>query len=453
VPSRLAALARHPLSLAGVVVTTLAGAVFVALAIAVFAGLLRNPYSGLVVFIALPAVFVAGLAMIALGARLERRRAAARPEGAPEWPVLDFGRRSVRRTMAAIVVLSAVNIAILLVAGYGALHWMESPQFCGQVCHTPMHPQFTAWSASSHAEVACVSCHIGEGPDAFVHAKLAGVRQLWHVATDSYPRPVPAVAPGLPAAGETCATCHAVSRNRGIVVRTLREYADDEGNTETKTTLHMMVGGPGQPTQAGRAIHWHADPRVRVEYVASDADRQTIPYVRATDRSGTTREYVAEGTEAAGYAASDRRVMDCADCHNAVGHPIAPAAERAVNAALGDGRIDRSLPFIRREAVRTLTAEYPTQAAAEDAIARELRGFYKTSGTAVDEAALGRAVDALRAIYRHNVFPAMKVTWGTYPMNLGHMTSTGCFRCHDGRRSADGREVSADCEFCHVQVE
>lgn len=452
-PSRLAALARHPLSLAGVVLTTLAGAVFVALAIAVFAGLLRNPYSGLVVFVALPAILVVGLAMIALGARLERRRAAARPEGAPEWPVIDLGRRSVRRTVGAILVLSAVNVAILLVAGYGALHWMESPQFCGQVCHTPMHPQFTAWTASPHAEVACVSCHIGEGPDALVHAKLAGVRQLWHVATDSYPRPVPAVAPGLPAAGETCATCHDADRNRGVLVRTLREFAEDEANTETKTTLHMMVGGPGQPTPSGRAIHWHADPRVRVEYVASDADRQTIPYVRVTDRSGTTREYVAEGASADSYTASPRRVMDCADCHNAVGHPIAPTVERAVNAALADGRLDRALPFIRREAVRALGAEYPTQAAAEDAIARELRGFYASGGGSVDDAALARAVDALRAVYRHNVFPAMKVTWGTYPVNLGHMTSNGCFRCHDGRSSSDGREISADCEFCHVQVE
>ena len=157
--------------------------------------------------------------------------------------------------------------------------------------------------------------------------------------------------------------------------------------------------------------------------------------------------------EAASFTASERRVMDCADCHNAVGHPIAPTVEKAVNAAIADGRVDRTIPFIRREAVRTLSTEYASQAAAEDAIARELRRFYTSNGTAVDDAALVRAVDALRAVYRHNVFPAMKVTWGTYPVNIGHMTSNGCFRCHDGRKSAEGREISADCEFCHVQVE
>lgn len=450
-PSRLAALSRHPLAIVGVLLTTIAAAVFLALAAAMAADLLRNPYAGLVVFVALPAAFVLGLLMIAVGAWLERRReASGRARG---WPVLDFARPGLRRTALALVALTGANIAILLLAGYGALHWMESPQFCGQVCHTPMHPQYTAWSASSHAEIACVSCHIGEGAQSFVHAKLAGVRQLWHVANDSFPRPIPAVAPGLPAARETCATCHSATRNRGIVTRTLREFAEDETSTETKTTLQLQVGGPDAKTPSGRAIHWHADPRVRVEYVASDDQRQTIPYVRVTDRTGATREFVAEGSTATQFAAAERRVMDCADCHNAVGHPFAPTVQRAVDAAIASGHVDRALPFVRREAVRTLSAEHPTVDAAEAAIERELRAFYQADGQSADAATLERAVRALRAVYRHNVFPAMKVTWGTYPDNLGHVTSNGCFRCHDGRTSSDGGELSADCEFCHVQVE
>ena len=48
----------------------------------------------------------------------------------------------------------------------------------------------------------------------------------------------------------------------------------------------------------------------------------------------------------------------------------------------------------------------------------------------------------------------MKVTFGVYPDNLGHMTSNGCFRCHDGSHMAsDGTSISADCEYCHIQVE
>ena len=56
----------------------------------------------------------------------------------------------------------------------------------------------------------------------------------------------------------------------------------------------------------------------------------------------------------------------------------------------------------------------------------------------------------MQRIYAHNVFPAMKLTWGTHPNHLGHTDSPGCFRCHDEEhKSQDGRAISQDCETCH----
>ena len=55
--------------------------------------------------------------------------------------------------------------------------------------------------------------------------------------------------------------------------------------------------------------------------------------------------------------------MDCIDCHNAVAHRISPTAERAVDEAIAAGRINRALPFVRREGVRLLKGEYPDQEA------------------------------------------------------------------------------------------
>ena len=55
------------------------------------------------------------------------------------------------------------------------------------------------------------------------------------------------------------------------------------------------------------------------------------------------------------------------------------------------------------------------------------------------------AAKTLVAIYQRNVFPEMKVTWGTYPNGMGHSApghnpSPGCFRCHDGNHtSKDGK--------------
>jgi len=112
------------------------------------------------------------------------------------------------------------------------------------------------------------------------------------------------------------------------------------------------------------------------------------------------------------------------------------------------------LPFARREGVKLLKASYPSEDEALQAIDRNLRAFYASQGSAVDQGALAKTIDALQSAYRHNLFPDMKVTWGTYPDNTGHTVSQGCFRCHDGSHTAkDGTTISADCELCHKMVD
>ena len=446
------ALVRHPLAIAGALVTTVSAVVFIALFVAMLAGLFHNPYAGLVVFVAIPACFAAGLVLIPVGMRIQQRRLARDPTARAEWPILDFGRASVRRTGLMIAALTALNIVILLVAGYGSLHWMESPAFCGQVCHAPMHPQFTAWQQASHGRVACVECHIGEGGAALLHAKLSGVRQLVHVATNSYPRPIPPGAQMPPGAqAQTCVGCHQPGRASGDHIRVIREYADDEQNSETLTVLQMHLG---VSSSSKHAIHWHADPAVRVVYVSTDAERQTIPYVRVTDAKGSVKEFrTADATDQT-IGGGSRRTMDCVDCHNVVGHPISPTAERAVDRAIAAALVSRDLPYVRREGTRLLKESYSDQDAGVRAIEHGLRRFYESQEGRGDEQALARTVAAFQDLYRRNVFPAMKVTWGAYPDNSGHVTSNGCFRCHDGEHKArDGSTISADCEYCHTQIE
>jgi hypothetical protein len=447
-------LLRHPLALVGAAVASAAALVFIALLIAALAGLFDNPYAGLVIFVAIPALFIVGLLLIPLGMHLQRRKVRRDPSAAVEdWPVLDFRVARVRRTALVVTLLTAVNILIVLLAGYGSLHWMESPQFCGQVCHTPMQPQFAAWRDATHGRVACVQCHIGEGAAAFAHAKLSGVRQLVQVATGSYPRPIPPGAkmpPGEQAA--TCARCHQPGHRPGDArIRVFREYADDEANSETTTVLQMHVS---RSAASERAIHWHADASIRVEYVATDEQRQTIPYVRVTDAKGQVKEYLAPDAPEQAVRTGVRRTMDCVDCHNTVGHRIYPSAEQAVDRAIALGFVSRELPFARREGVRLVKASYPSQDAADRAIDRGLRDFYSSRAPAVNPQHVARAVAAFQTVYRRNVTPSMKVTWGSYPDNNGHVTANGCFRCHDDSHEAkDGSKISADCEYCHKQIE
>ena len=333
-----APLARHPVALAGILLTTASAVVFLALLVAELAGLFNNPYAGLVVFVGLPALVVLGLLLIPLGMWLEHRRLVRHPGADARLVRLRFPETGNAPRAVIVIGLTAVNLAIFLLAGYGSLHYMESPSFCGQACHAPMHPQFTAWQDAPHSRVACAQCHIGEGGHAFVHYKLNGVRQLYHVVTGSYPRPIPGVADMRPA-HEVCGTCHWSGKGFGDVIRAKREYADDEANTETLTILQMYVGGPGLPD-----IERPGDPLARRSTTCGSNTSPSMPIgrpfhsSRSRTRKGAVREYSVAGTTPDALAKGEARTMDCIDCHNVVAHRI------VADAAAGGRRGDRVRP-------------------------------------------------------------------------------------------------------------
>jgi len=431
-------------------VATAAAVLFLALLLLEILGLVTNPYIGLVVYVAVPAVFVMGLLLIPLGTWRARRRRGTTAKTEPEWPVIDFGDPHQRTVFAGILALTVVNLLIISMAAYGGVHYMESSEFCGQVCHTTMEPQYSAYQAWPHARVACAECHVGPGAGALVESKLAGARQLFHVVTRRVPTPVPTPAQSLRPARETCEQCHWPEKFHGDKTRIIREYANDEANTETVTTLQLHVGGGSRVLGVGTGIHWHMNLDNQIEYIATDASRETIPYVQFTDREGLVREYVVAGTTPAQLAAGTRRRMDCMDCHNRPAHTFHATPERAVDAAMAQGRLPRELPFARREAVAAVRAEYADRAAALAAIAQRLEAFYRERGGA-DARLVQRAIAASQDAWARNVFPAMKVTWGTYPGHLGHLDAPGCFRCHDDEhKAADGSVIRQDCELCHT---
>lgn len=413
-------------------------------------GLVTNPYAGLLVFLAIPAIFLLGLLLIPIGITLERRRRRRHPEAPPaDWPVLDLRLARQRTIVAVIVVLTIGNVILLSVASYGAVHYMETASFCGEVCHTTMEPQFAAYQVSAHARVPCVACHVGAGVEALVESKLAGTRQLWHVMRGTVQKPVPSPVKAMRPARETCETCHWPEKFHGDELRVFREYAEDEKNTEETTALTMYVGGGSARLGIGTGIHWHMNLDNEIEYVATDSSRQVIPYVSLRRRDGTVREYVVAGTTPEQLAAGVRRRMDCLDCHNRPAHTFAPTPERAVNDAIARGRIPRDLPFVRREALAAVSADYPDKNAALQAIGARLRDFYRTQPAANDRS-IDRAIAATQDLWARNVFPAMRVTWGTYPNNIMHNDFPGCFRCHDDEHKAkDGSVIRQDCEICH----
>jgi hypothetical protein len=443
------AASRHPLSILGAALSVVSAVLFLTFFVLDLVGFETNPYFGIVTFLLLPAVFLIGLVLVPLGMWMTRRRTAqGRPAAA--WPVIDLRRASVRRTAAFIVVLTCVNAAILAMASYKSVEYVDSTDFCTGVCHTPMQPEATAHRASVHASIACTSCHVGPGAPGFVRAKTGGVRRVAAVVTDSYERPIPSPPHDLPGAVGTCRNCHTPTKFFGDLVRQFPYYSDDEEVTEQVTTMVMHVGGGGSDVVPPRGIHWHASPATRIEYIATDAGRDTIPWLRVSDAAGV-REYADEGVTPEQIVGGVRRVMDCTDCHNRIGHPFAGSPERAVDGALAQRLLPRTLPFMRREAVAALGADYPDRATAVQQIATHLTAFYaEQAGGTNDDGRVAQAVRATQDLYTGNVFPAMNVSWGSYPTNIGHTDAPGCFRCHDEtKRTNTGLVISQDCEMCH----
>jgi nitrate/TMAO reductase-like tetraheme cytochrome c subunit len=446
-------LSSNPLSLIGVVVVTTATVLWVFLLPTLFGHGTNNPYLGIPIFLLLPGVFVFGLILIPIGIVLRRR--SLRRQGVPVASAksLSFESPELRRLAAFIGIASFVNVVIVCQWGYSAVNYMDGAQFCGQTCHTVMQPEYTAYVNSSHARVECAQCHIGPGASWFVRSKLAGVRQVFAVTFHTYSQPIPSPVENLRPARETCEQCHWPARFSGDVFTVHTSYGDDQANQATSTVLLMKVGGHSWRGSTG--IHGvHVADNAQILYTSTDRQRQQIPQVIYTAPDGKVTIYNSTSAKAtaADLSHGEKRAMDCVDCHNRPTH-VFQLPERAVDGALAQGQISPKLPFIKKEAVAVLRQNYPDRDTAVRDIAASLDKFYQTTYSSVSSsnaAEVKNAIAAVQAIYLRNIFPEMKITWGSYPNNLGHMDFPGCFRCHDGdHQSADGRAIPNDCATCH----
>jgi len=271
-------------------------------------GLIESPYIGLAVYVALPLGLIIGLLLVPVGNWLDRR---AVPHAA--WPRIDLNLPQHRRIVIGTVASCFVSIVIVALGLYGGVHAMETNTFCGQVCHQVMHPQYAAYQNAPHSSVDCVACHVGGGAGATARSKLRGTRQLVEILSDTYPRPVGRPVRDMRPARETCETCHWPEKYHGDKLRTVREYADDEENTESVTQLRVHVGGGSDKLGIAEGIHWHMNLSNQIEYIATDSTRQAIPYFKLTTRDGSVREYRVDGVTDEELAQGVRRRMDCMD--------------------------------------------------------------------------------------------------------------------------------------------
>ena len=284
---------------------------------------------------------------------------------------------------------------------------------------------------------------------ALVNSKLNGAWQMVSAALDLYERPIPTPVHQLRPARETCEKCHWPDKFYGNRLQTRVSHADDEQSTPHYTTLNLKIDA-GSAGNTG--VHWHINPENEVRYASVDDQREEMIWVESVQPDGSVRRFVNTRLVSKDAANDDLRTMDCVDCHNRATH-IYEEPTRAVDELIRIGRIDRSLPFVRRESVAALTGGYPSLEAAQAGIRASLESFYRRNYRTEVSAwhhLIDQTVAELETIWARNIHPGMNIEWGAYPSFLGHTDTAGCFRCHTrDLQDADGVWISDDCTLCH----
>jgi octaheme c-type cytochrome (tetrathionate reductase family) len=356
-----------------------------------------------------------------------------------------------RHGVTAVLVVVAVSGLMGFLSIHYLFEFTASEEFCGELCHAT-RPESVTYHTSLHAEVPCVDCHVGEGLEKELLAKLNGIRELYLQVTNTYERPIPSPVETLRPARQVCETCHwpeVFYADRAIEIP---HFANDEDNTRTNTYMLVKIGGGTERRGQGQGIHWHVENKV--EYIATDPQRQNIPWVRA-ELGGETLTFVdvtspLSEEELAEY---EIREMDCIDCHNRASH-VFRSPDEMLDEAMANGILPTDLPYLRREAYNAMRDQenFDEAMAAIEAIP----AFYQENYPSVfeeNQEILADVVEELKDMYATSHFPEARVDHTTYPDNLAHLEDPGCFRCHNGKHYVqdDGdQSIRLHCTICHT---
>src|SRR5215203_5918240 len=304
---------RNYISFAGALIVTAAAVSILLLFLIELTQTSDNPYLGIVTYIILPAFLGFGLLVIVAGMLIERRRRRRSPDSEiAAYPKIDLNEPRQRRLAVVLLALSFIFVCASAFGSYRAYEYTESVEFCGQACHKVMKPEFVAFHATSHARIRCVDCHVGHGAESYARSKLSGARQLFSLMTGSYSKPIETPVHNMRPANQTCEQCHWPSKFHGAQLKTFNHYAYDEQNTLRQTRMLINVGGGDPASGVVAGIHWHMNLGNEITFIASDKQRQVIPWIHVKDLNGNVTEYYdrARPLNTEQIATSEKRRMD-----------------------------------------------------------------------------------------------------------------------------------------------
>jgi hypothetical protein len=356
-----------------------------------------------------------------------------------------------------LIGLLVFGLAFVVIGAISVTGWeySNSNEFCANACHQ-VHPQEPlAHELSPHQKVACVECHIGR-MNFFKSAieKSGHVAHAWSLLA-GYERPTHSTS--LDSA-KSCESCHPAKAHHDNSIRIISHFDDDRNNTESKTLLIMRLMGRNFVEDSGRGLNWHASGAVR--YRADDPQDLKISWVEATLPDGTVRTYHDVRNEGGSQSppgdGSELKTVNCATCHNRVGHPF-PDPDRVIDVALSDGSLNSDLPYIKKHMTELMQQDFSTEEEAR-ALVKQAADDYlesypdlKVKGIEDLRQYLREGEDRLVALkVRSRFLEDENISWDSFPDNTGHENGPGCFRCHNGRlQTVEGMPIPVNCTTCH----
>ena len=118
--------------------------------------------------------------------------------------IIDLNDPKQRRMVFLFSIGTILFLFFSAFGSYKAYEFSDSDEFCGEMCHEVMAPEYTAYLSSPHSRVGCVTCHIGSGAAWFVRAKISGAYQVYSVLFNKYSKPIPTPVENLRPAEGTC---------------------------------------------------------------------------------------------------------------------------------------------------------------------------------------------------------------------------------------------------------
>ena len=367
-----------------------------------------------------------------------------------------IGRRTLMLGSVSAILLGLVVLAVVGVLGIAGWEYTNSDRFCATMCHS-VHPEESVNHANaSHARVNCVECHMGRTSTLHLMAlKPTHLKELWGMVA-GYERPT--YGSTLRPAREACEACHWPQNEHHDKIVVKKRFATDPASSEIdyRITLHTSAGIEREQDWKATGIHWHITNDV--EFIATDPQRRSIPWVQVKKPDGSKVTYF-DAESKLSKAELDKlqpRRMECFDCHNAVGHPFRNPVD-VVDEAIASGRIDRSLPSAKARAVGLIDAvgemhgTMDARAKQVDAAIVAMRAKFQTKPEDKEKEAKFEKV--MREILLETSIQGHKdekFTWKSFPDHAGHNNFPGCFRCHDGKHFNDkGEAIRLQCTLCH----